>query len=77
MQNSRPVAYFLLLDFGVGFGSRGNHRVPAAFRVTGGKQSQLLVLGLSLEFDNIDPFVFFDEILFLLPDPLNKGTNNS
>ena len=32
-------------------GSRGYPRVPAVFRVTGGKQSQLLVLGLSLEFD--------------------------
>ena len=52
MQNSRPVAYFLLVDFGVGFGSRGNPRVPAAFRVTGEKQSQLLVLRLSLQFDN-------------------------
>ena len=40
---------------GLSQGSRGYPRVPAdilGFCVTGGKQSQLLVIGLSLEFDN-------------------------
>ena len=58
MQNSKPVAYFFLVDFCEGPGSHGylriphcypSPRVPTVFRVTGGKQSQLLVLGLSLE----------------------------
>ena len=64
MQNSKPVAYFLLVDFGEGLGSRGYPRVPAVLRVTGGKQSQLLVLGLRMEFDN---FLHLEHFVILSP----------
>ena len=45
MPNFKSVVHFLLVDFG-----GGCYLVV----VTGGKQNQLLVLGLSLEFDNKD-----------------------
>ena len=46
MPNSRPLVQFYLVDFGVVL------LLVLLLLVTGGKQSQLLVLSLGLKFDN-------------------------
>ena len=58
MPNSESIVNFLLVDFGGG--------CYLVVVVTGGKQSQLLVLGLRLEFDKKSLTTFLARIKELL-----------